>query len=579
MRSKFIIVRTLLILLSLAITTSVYGARKKNVIFIICDDLNDSLHGFGGHPQAYTPNIDRLANMGVRFVNAQSNAPMCSPSRPSLLSGLYPSSTGMYAGKPRFRTLPKLKEAVLFPTHFKEYGYDAYCAGKLFHGVDKDMTIFGASTPHGVDGGYLGPISNFGPYPWDGKTLKYGRPSRNCPNPDLSQTWTKYDAMKKPWALGHGRLSNLPEGMSWVYSDNGFEGIDGKNGGLFKYEGSQDRSPMPDELVADWAVKLLSGKETRSYAAGKATPLSKKPFLLTLGFIKTHFALYTPDEFYDAVLEANNMTEDDVLMPWTLDGKVQFDDLSDVAPQLKYGAGRSRYKILDRAAADHKGGLKQMLKGVTMSYLAAVYQIDVQVGKVLDALEQTGKINDTIIIFTSDHGYHHGDKENFFKYTLWEKSTRVPFIVYDPSGEFDGTRGKVCDAPVSLIDIYPTLNELCNLPQRTELEGHSIKPFLVDVDGQWSGPRVALSAIVGDQDKLHDPNCHKFAVRSKQWRYCVTPDGKEELYRHESDPFERKNLAHYPEYQQVKVTLHKELCKLSGRSDQYQNETRLSTFE
>lgn len=559
---------SLFLLLSLCLQAK----DRKNVLFIICDDLNDNVHGFGGHPQAYTPNINRLANMGVRFTNAQSNAPMCAPSRPSLLSSLYPSTTGMYGGKPKFRTLPKLQDAVLFPTHFKKHGYQVYGAGKIFHGIDKDMTIFGASKANQFDGGCIGPISNFGPYPWDGQSMIWGRPSRDCPNPYLPQTWTEYDVMKKPWSMGHGRLSELPEGMTWVYSDSGFEGIDGKDGGIFKYKGEKHRSKMPDELVADWGVDLITGIPTKAYKAGATIPLKEKvPFIISLGFIKTHFALYTPDYFYDEVLKANNMTEDDILLPWTKNGKVTFNDKSDVAKELQGGFGSNRFKVLQKAAKEYPGGLKKMLKDVTMSYLAAVYQIDVQVGKLLDALKTSGQLDNTIIVFTSDHGYHHGDKENFFKFTLWEKSARIPLIVYDPSSDFDKSRGLISEAPVSLIDIYPTLNDLCGLSPRSELEGYSLRPFLEDINNTWEGPPVALTAISGNINKRNDPNQHHFAVRSKEWRYILTNEGNEELYNSKSDPMEWDNLANNPEFESVKIELHKELCKLSGRDNLYNN--------
>ena len=120
------------------------ASRKPNVVFIIADDLNDSINGFGGHPQAHTPNLDRLAKMGVRFTNAHCNAPMCAPSRPSLLSGIYPHRSGMVDGRRPFRSFPILEKAILFPEYMINCGYQAYSGGKLFHGIDKDNTVFGA---------------------------------------------------------------------------------------------------------------------------------------------------------------------------------------------------------------------------------------------------------------------------------------------------------------------------------------------------------------------------------------------------------------------------------------------------
>lgn len=551
-------------------------AQQKNVVFIICDDLNDNIHGFGGHPQAYTPNIDRLAKIGVRFSNAQSNAPMCGPSRPSLLSGYYPSTTGMYSANPKFRTLPKLKEAVLFPTYMKMNGYQAYHAGKVFHSSDLDLTVFGASSPTTFDGGYVGPKSNYSPYPWDGEKMSSGIPSRNCENPNLPETWQEYNK-KQTWGKGHGRLSELPEGMQWVYADKGFEGADGKSGGIFKYNGADDRSLMPDEIIANWAVNLLTEKPASDYLAGDAIPLPKdKPFVMAVGFIKTHYARYVPDEFYDEVLKANKMqSEDDIIFPWSKNGQIQFDDLKDVSPTLLNCSGRRRYDEMQTSAIENGGTMEKLLKAHTMSYLASVYEIDVQVGKVLDALEESGKMDNTIIIFTSDHGYHNGDKECSFKYTLWEKAARVPFILYDPSSEFDATRGKECTHPISLIDIYPTLNDLCQLPHKGDLDGYSIKPFLQDVDNKWEGPDVALVSVMGNSKERNNPDSQNFAVRSEKYRYILTKEGEEELYNHEEDPYEWTNLAYNSNYKEIKVSLHNSLCQLSGRSNLY-NSTQVS---
>ena len=541
--------------------------RPKNVIFIICDDLDDSLEGLGGHPQAYTPNLNRLASMGVRFTNAHSNCPMCAPSRPSLLSGLYPHRTGKFHSAHPFRTLPLLENAVLFPTYFTEHGYHSYSGGKVFHGTDIDNREFGASGPKEYDGGFLGPLHGFSPYPWDGKTIQWNRPSRLTPNPHLE--WMGEDA---GWEFGFGRLSNLPADHHWAYCEPGFKGEDGKNGGLFKYNGPEDRSLMPDELVANWAVDLISGNDTFAYSPTlKETPtrpLNKnQPFMLALGFTKTHSAFYSPDEFFDAVLQANNMTEDDVILPWTRDGEIKFGDLDDIPPDLRADdlPGRERYRTLERAAINYPGGMERFLKGVTLAYLAAVNEIDAQVGKILDALEASGQIDQTLIIFTSDHGYNLGDKEAFFKYLLWEKSTRVPFIVYDPSSEFDASRGKECSVPISLIDLYPSLLDLCGLPAKEGLDGFSIRPLLKDPEnGTWDGPSAALSVVRGirQSSAVEDQS---YSLRSERYRYSLGRLGGEELYDHQNDRWEWTNLADHPEYATIKAELKKELLRLTGR--------------
>ena len=540
---------------------------KKNVVFIICDDLPDSINGMGGHPQAYTPHIDRLSKMGVRFLNAQCNGPMCAPSRPSMLSGLYPHTTGLYSGQPLFRTLPKLKDAVLFPEYLSKHGYKSYSAGKIFHDIDADNRVFGASTPDGRDGGFIGPTASFGPYPWDGKTMLYSRPSREVPNPNLPTI------VDKPWATGFGRLSRLSkESASWVYSDGGLKGDDGKNGGIFKYNSPTDRSLMPDELVANWAVDLLKAKPTSSYdrklTSNPTTPIGSSPFFLGVGFVKTHVALYMPDEYYDAVLKAHHITEDEVVLPWAKDGKVLFGDRDDIPADLRNdnSAGHRHFEdIIKPAGAVYPGGLVKLLKDVTLASLAAVNEIDTQVGKILDALEQTGQLKNTIIVFTSDQGFNYGQKEHFFKYCLWEPSARIPFVVYDPSPEFDASRGMTCTTPVSLVDLYPTLLDLCGLEPKAGLDGFSIRPLLRNPKaGKWAGPSGALTAVGGNAKSV-DPKDQSFSLRTSRYRYSLGHKGGEELYDHDKDPQELTNLATNPDYAAIKKDLNAQLRHLTSR--------------
>ena len=536
------------------------ASRKPNVVFIIADDLNDSINGFGGHPQAHTPNLNRLAKMGVRFTNAHCNAPMCAPSRPSLLSGIYPHRSGMVDGRRPFRSFPILEKAILFPEYMINCGYQAYSGGKLFHGIDKDNTVFGASSANEMDGGYIGPIANFGPYPWDGKTLQYKRPSRNILNPHYP--WFG----EKSWTYGHGRLSKLPKGStSWVYCDSGFKGIDGKNGGVFKYNNTSDRSLMPDEIISDWGCKLLKGISTFSYNKDlkkiSTEPMDDRPFFLGLGFIKSHFALYSPDEFFDAVLNANQISEEEIILPWSKSGQVAFGDLDDIPIDLRetYSAARNRYKVIQEAGTYHSGGITNLLREITLSYLAAVNEVDTQVGKILDALEESNKLEDTIIIFTSDHGYNHGDKESFFKNLLWEKSTRIPLIIVNPYSEFNDSRGKECEWPVSLIDIYPTIVDLCGLKKVTGLDGFSLRKLISEPESDdWEGPKVALTAIKGQHS-------NKYSVRSKDFRYSLGDKGGEELYDHKKDPWEWYNLAKKDEYESIKAKLRNELLSLIER--------------
>jgi arylsulfatase A-like enzyme len=168
-----------------------------------------------------------------------------------------------------------------------------------------------------------------------------------------------------------------------------------------------------------------------------------------------------------------------------------------------------------------------------------------------------------------------GEKDQLFKRTVWEEATRVPLIIRVP-GQLNG--GKECRFPVGLIDIYPTLIDLCGISDQTTrnelglpLDGHSLRPFLVDPDqGEWDGPPVALSCIEGGIPvALNEPAMmedQQFTVRSKNWRYVLTRTGAEELYDHRNDPNEWTNLAGDPRYSVMKDSLKIELLNLTGRN-------------
>ena len=174
------------------------------------------------------------------------------------------------------------------------------------------------------------------------------------------------------------------------------------------------------------------------------------------------------------------------------------------------------------------------------AYLASVTFADAMVGLLLDTLERTGRADDTIIVFWSDHGWHLGEKHRWRKHTLWEESTRVPLIVVAPGVTMPGTRST---RTVSLVDVFPTLLELTGFDVLDGLDGVSLVPLLNNPDASWDRP--ALSTF---EEGNH-------AVRSERYRYIRYFDGSEELYDHENDPGEWVNLADDPQYASAKTEL------------------------
>jgi arylsulfatase A-like enzyme len=528
--------------------------KRTNLLFIICDDLNDSIEQMGGHPQAKTPNIDKLAEMGTRFMNAQSNAPLCGPSRASLLCGLYPHTTGYFGYNQNFtfnwRLNERMKNSIKMPQYFVQNGYEVMAAGKTSHPNILDRDLW-----RNADGKINYPIAlDYGPWPYDGKS-ENPLPHPNLPSP-LNLRECMYDGFgplsNKPvftddkgnpciggWRNFTGRLSD-PRNQDY-FKSIGQPAVFPEMVSEFKYKTDDDRDLMHDERVANWAIKEFEKQRD-------------KPFFMTLGFAKPHSPLYAPKKYFD-LFDAEN-----IQLPPYLEN-----DLDDCAKVLVEKTnpddlGREIFEAVQKAGG--KGIWRQWIH----AYLACVAFVDDQVGKVIDGLAANGLLDNTIIIFCSDNGYHLGEKDHLFKNTLWEESTRIPLIVAAPGL----TGGESCDHPVSLVDIYPSMIELCGLPKIENLDGYSLQAFLENPKTKdWAGPDAALSVVAGN-DKLGfnepgKPDRQHYSIRTKEWRYTLCYDGEEELYDHEPDPNEWKNLAREKAYESIKKELKHKLLHMTGR--------------
>ena len=499
---------------------------KPNVLFIIVDDLNDMPYQPDGKPLVPTPNIDRLKAQGVTFTNAHTNDPLCAPSRASMLFGLYPQTTSLYWFED-WRDNGIYRECVSLHDNLRKGGYEVYGTGKIYHGNQEGLFD---------EFGYVG---NVGPWPWDGKSSNF-----RLPHPQQMFLYEGEDAdMDYKWEHVFGPLSDTP-----VWPADPENGVPGYTGWRlynkpFKYNNSEDRDLMADELGAQWTVDVINRNHD-------------KPFALFTGLIRTHTPLYAPKNYFD------RFPLESIELP-----AVDPHDLDDVSSALGNEAlyGFRRYKMLVR----HEG--KDLFRKWLQAYMACVSFVDDQVGTILDGLESSGAADNTIIFFTSDHGFHVGEKNFLYKGSLWEPSTRIPLIVTGVPGT---SKGATCDQPVSLIDIYPTFNEVCGLDgdpnakgNGYHLEGHSLVPLLQDPqNGEWAGPDVAISTIPGKNHMLHrvyEGSLYPhFSVRSKRWRYSLASNGGEELYDHANDPYEWENLADDPEYFAIKANLKAQLVEL-----------------
>lgn len=461
-----------------ALATQAAEARKPNVIFIAVDDQNDWVGAFGGHPMAKTPNIDRLAARGTVFLNAHCNAPLCNPSRTSLMLGLRPTTTGVYGLSPWFRTLPQWKDRVALPQHFAHNGYLTAATGKIYHGGQGGGGAPGKGKAKGKGKGKAGPGAAAAP-----AAAPQGEPEFQVTAPFGGVGTKPPQKLIPPTPMGNHPL------IDW---------------GVWPLD--NDDTTKGDYQVASWTVEQI-----------KKAP-KDKPFFLAAGFFLPHVPCYATQKWFDLY------PDDDSVLPPVLEGDRK--DTPRFSWYLHWELPEVRLKWLKE---------NNQWRNLVRSYLACTSFMDAQVGRILDALEESGQADNTIVVLWGDHGWHLGEKEISGKNTLWDRGTKVPLVFAGPGVAAGGRTTQ----PAELLDIYPTLIDLCGLPARTDLEGLSLLPQLKDAKAKRERPAVTS----------HNQGNH--GVRSEDWRYIRYADGSEELYDMKKDPNEWENLAGKPEFASV----------------------------
>lgn len=515
-----------------------------NVLLIVCDDLNDFEGAFGGHPQAQTPNIDALAAQGVRFINAHSNAPICGPSRSSFLTGLYPHTSGVYGfgnwynpGKDGFAVNTVMQNSKSMMHYLRDNGYESFGTGKLMH--------------HDLDDNYVYPVGhpeagNFQEW-WD----EYGAKAVYGPVAFDPTAGTSVNHPKIPptFHAGAGNLNSLFGSLADVPTVNQSTGgtytgwwKTGYGNDNYNYVDDNNRDDMQDEEVRKWAVDKIN-----TLAATDPTGDNEK-FILSVGFHNPHTPFVAPQQYFDlypiGTLELPPRIANDVDDTYFNKNQKPSTSTLQVYSSLVNSVGELSADGTSYATEE------DFLKAYLQAYLACVSFVDAQVGALVAALDASPYADNTVVILTSDHGYEWGEKEALSKNTLWETSTRVPLLIRTPG--LNASAGQEVDEPVALVDLYPTVKDLCGLTADTkktalgaDLDGHSLRPLLMDPEaGIWTGPEVAISMVSGIDDT--DPGSKNFAVRSKEWRYIRYENGMEELYNLTYDPYEFTNLIGSP---------------------------------
>lgn len=266
-----------------------------------------------------------------------------------------------------------------------------------------------------------------------------------------------------------------------------------------------------------------------------------RPFFLAVGFFRPHTPYVAPkDPYFGYYPEAEMPVVQNVL-----------EDQADIPP-----AGLGSYKKEQDKLTD------DLRRQCVQAYYASISFMDAQVGRVVDSLDRLGLAENTIIVFTSDHGYHMGEHGLWQKMSLFEESARVPLLIVAPKAS---VTGGVAKSPVSQVDLFPTLVELCGVPAPDNLQGQSLVPMLKDPNQAgrgWALTQVMRGggpnrASVTTNVTANGPRFFGYSLRVPRWRYTEWDEGRQgrELYDHDVDPHELKNLADDPAHAETVAEL------------------------
>jgi arylsulfatase A-like enzyme len=465
-----------------SVTAAGQEPKPPNVLFIISDDLNDYLGGYD-HPQVQSPNLDRLAERGMRFDRAYCQFPLCNPSRASMLTGLRPNNSGVLNNQQRFRdTHPDI---VTLPQLFRNNGYYVARVGKLYHqGVPGEIGTSG--------------IMDDAPS-WEHVVNPIGR--------DKTEE-------AKVHSLVPGRYGGT---LSWHAAD----GTDAE---------------QTDGIAVAETIKLMEAHKD-------------EPFFIACGFYRPHTPYVAPKKYFGLYPRKNIPLPEDIAA-----------DQADIPPIALASYKRDQDQLTD-----------PLRRTVIQAYQASITFMDAQVGTLLNALDRLGLADNTIVVFTSDHGYHMGEHGLWQKRSLFEESARIPLYIAAPGMK---AKGQSTAHVAELIDLYPTLAELCGLVAPDHLDGQSVAAALNDPSAPGKG-----FAITHEYRKLTDENWQRvgpwvngYSIRTPRWRYTEWTEKEKgdrgrELYDHAADPAEYTNLADRPEHAAVIDALSNQIVQAVGASE------------
>jgi iduronate 2-sulfatase len=457
---------------------------KRNVLYVIADDLRDDLGCYGG--PAKTPTIDALARRGVLFNAAYCQQALCNPSRSSFLTGKRPDDLHLWHNGMHFRE--KNPDVVTLPQWFKEQGYTTRDVGKIFHNW------------HTKEKGDRRSWSS-------DEFLHYANHGDDAPKVK----------------------GELPPNLAGKF---------GRDYGAVPMCECRD---VPDEAYFDGQVASEAVRVLRE--------LKGEPFFLAVGFWKPHAPFNAPKKYWDLYDRAKLPPFD----PARPKG----------APDVAFHDGRELLGIPPKQV----NFTSEQVAEIRHGYLANISYLDAQLARVLATLDELKLTDNTLIVFHSDHGYHLGEHDLWAKTSNFERDARVPLLIVTPKC---AQAGKTANAPVELVDLFPTMCDLTGVKSPPGLAGQSLAPVLEDVTK--GSNRVAFTQhprpAYFDRTPKGVPDVMGYSVRTGAVRYTEWRDwetGKvigAELYDHARDPNETENRIERPpsaeDLKAAKAALHKQ---------------------
>ncbi len=475
---------------------------RKNILFIMCDQLRYDYLGCTGHPTIKTPNIDKLASRGVIFSNTYCQSPICGPSRASFYTGRYMSSHG--AGS-NFAPLRVGEHNI--GDHLAPLGVKSVLVGKSHVMADQEgMTRLGVE-PSSATGQHLAQ-GGFQPFARDD-----GIHPDQMVKPDLP-----YNVYLK--SEGHTEDAN-----PWHWAANAVDGPDGVRSGYFN-----DHVDLP--------ARVTDEQSETSYTTRRAIDFldqddGQTPWLLHLSYIKPHWPYVAPAPY-------NTMYSTDDMIP-----AVKSDaEREDPNPLARFFMDRVAGRTFSREEAREK---------VIPTYMGLITQVDDQLGLLFAYLEDKDLLKDTMIVFTSDHGDYLGDHWMGDKDYFHAPSVKIPLIVVDPDAEADSTRGTRDDALVEAIDLIPTFVDYHGAPIADHiLEGRSLMPRIRGSKGAWRDYAVSeydySCQVFRPETGRTSRDCRSYMIATKTWKYIYAPGFPPVLFDLVKDPDELVDLGRDPEH-------------------------------